>query len=194
MHSNALTRQVLEAGYTTPLRMHLPLQDWIVCTSRHLLPIAKREGGVQVAGLEGSVDWHQSFPIWEACNCLLYWWLMLPWVLRVENMVDPPPLVLIPWALGWSPSQELIPTCWRNSPNPCSSLNSEPNRTRHIPFESKKSDLQDGIIYLSICWHLFAMACHAALGSRKLDLQGGIIDLVLVWHLFVIKCYIYMPS
>ena len=71
-------------------------------------------------------------------------------------LIDPPRPILIPHPLYWSPKLYIDPPASCSiSPNPSSSFNSYPMHMNYISSESKKSDLQDGVFYLSFCWLLF---------------------------------------
>ena len=73
-----------------------------------------------------------------------------------KKLFDPPRHLLIPRGTYWYPTAPIdTPPSCIISPRPCSSCNAYPNQVIFILLESKKSDLQDGIICLSIYWHLF---------------------------------------
>ena len=86
------------------------------------------------------------------------------------------------------------PASWIISPRPSSSFNSDPNRLKHTSFKREKSDLQDGVIYLWFCWHLFVKMSHISLDTKKSDLQDDVIYLWFCWHLFVKKSCVSLDT
>ena len=114
---------------------------------------------------------------------------MYIWYLQI--LFDPPRHLLIPQGTYWYPRTPIDPppSCI-NSPRPCSSCNSYPNQVILIPLESKKSDLQDGVICLSICWHLFVQMSYTSL-NHKISWDQQFTELYIFMLIFPLPCYAY---
>ena len=94
--------------------------------------------------------WHRQKTIWYPKN----------FIWSPKTPIDTPRHLLIPRAPIDPP-----PSCI-NSPRPCSSCNSYPNQVIFISLESKKSGLQDDVIYFSICWHLFVQMSYTSFNHK----------------------------